>query len=140
MQGSTLASSFTWGSAQARKTGFQGSLLQALLWKLRTSHGNYFQGKSPKSLSVGSAQTPGQAEPIFTRPLVLRTEYSQCVRVEEGRLFPGDYIERHVLLLTSKKKFIRCREYEKASGQSGRSFLDAFEFFCCKLLRGKVPC
>ena len=40
------------GSAQARGTNFQGSLHQAL--------------------RVGSAQTPGQAEPVFTRPRVLR--------------------------------------------------------------------
>ncbi len=52
-----------------RKTAFLGSLSQTLLGKLRTSHGNYFQGKSPKSLSAGSAQTPGQAGPLFTRPL-----------------------------------------------------------------------
>ena len=43
---------FTWGSAQTKETGFWGSLL--------------------RTLRVGSAQTPGQAEPIFTRPLVLR--------------------------------------------------------------------
>ncbi|MEQ2756965.1 hypothetical protein AAAT95_00940, partial [Hominifimenecus microfluidus] len=42
----------------------------------------------------------------------LRTEASQCVRVEEGRLFPGDYIERYVLLLTSKKQFIFISDIE----------------------------
>ena len=93
---SQLSSDFTWSSAQAQETGFLGNLLQALLGeaphkpretaflgslsqtlfgKLRTSHGNYFQGKSPKSLSAGSAQTPGQAEPLFTRPLVLRFRF-----------------------------------------------------------------
>ena len=99
---SQLSSDFTWSSAQAQETGFLGNLLQALLGeaprkpretaflgslsqtlfgKLRTTHGNYFQGKSPKSLSAGSAQTPGQAEPVFTRPRVLRFRLRACAPI-----------------------------------------------------------
>ena len=48
----STSSNFTWGSAQTKETGFWGSLL--------------------RTLRVGSAQTLGQAEPVFTRPRVLR--------------------------------------------------------------------
>ena len=34
--------------------------------------GSCFHGKSSTSFTRSSAQTPGQAEPIFTRPRVLR--------------------------------------------------------------------
>ena len=39
---------------------------------LRASEGNWLLGKLTSNFTWGSAQTPGQAEPIFTRPLVLR--------------------------------------------------------------------
>ena len=85
---------FTWGFAQTRETAFLGeftsnsigkaphkprkllswgSLPQTLLGKLRTNQGNCFLGGVYlKFYQESSAQTPGQAEPIFTRPLVLR--------------------------------------------------------------------
>ena len=34
--------------------------------------GSYFHGESSTSFIRSSAQTPGQAEPVFTRPRVLR--------------------------------------------------------------------
>ena len=49
------------GSAQAGGTNFQGSLHQAL--------------------RLSSAQTPGQAEPVFTRPLVLRFRLRACAPI-----------------------------------------------------------
>ena len=119
---------FTWGSAQARETAFLGEFTASSTWGCSAqARGTNFQGSLHQALRVGSAQTPGQAEPVFTRPRVLRfrqgparlliasrpnaplrglnvgfvaiasaalrTEASQCVRVEEGRLFPGDYID-----------------------------------------------
>ena len=99
---SQLSSNFTWGSAQVRETAFLGSLPQTLLGKLRTNQGNCFLGeftsnstgeaphKPGKLLSWGvylkfyqesSAQTPGQAEPIFTRPRVLRFRLRACAPI-----------------------------------------------------------
>ena len=57
----STSSNFTWGSAQTKETGFWGSLL--------------------RTLRVGSAQTPGQAEPIFTRPRVLRFRLRACAPI-----------------------------------------------------------
>ena len=89
---SQLTSNFTWSSAQARGTNFQGSLLQALLGSSAQARETNFQGSLPQALlgssaqarennfqgsllqalRVSFAQTPGQAEPVFTRPRVLR--------------------------------------------------------------------
>ena len=60
------------GSAQAKETGFLGSLLQVLLGGSAQAKETGFLGSLLQVLRAGSAQTPGQAEPIFTRPLVLR--------------------------------------------------------------------
>ena len=57
----STSSNFTWGSAQTKDTGFWGSLL--------------------RTLRVGSAQTPGQAEPVFTRPRVLRFRLRACAPI-----------------------------------------------------------
>ena len=72
-----------WGSsAQTRKTAFLGSLLQTLLGKLRTNQGNCFLGEVYlKFYQESSAQTPGQAEPIFTRPRVLRFRLRACAPI-----------------------------------------------------------
>ena len=60
------------GSAQAKETGFLGSLLQVLPGGSAQAMRTNFQGSLQQTLRAGSAQTPGQAEPIFTRSLVLR--------------------------------------------------------------------
>ena len=98
---SQLTSNFMLGSAQAKETGFLGSLLQVLLGGFAQAketgflgslpqtlpccsaqaRETAFLGSLPKALRVGSAQTPGQAEPIFTRPLVLRFRLRACAPI-----------------------------------------------------------
>ena len=98
---SQLTSNFTWSSAQARGTNFQGSLLQALLGSSAQARETNFQGSLPQALlgssaqarennfqgsllqalRVSFAQTPGQAEPVFTRPRVLRFRLRACAPI-----------------------------------------------------------
>ena len=98
---------FTWGSAQTKGTTSR-ELFLVFYVRLRTNFGT---SQSHLHTATGAAfsapdrapinrQSPRRASSRLDRwgfvaiaSAALRTEASQCVRVEEGRLFPGDYID-----------------------------------------------
>ena len=73
---------FTWGSAQARETAFLGEFTSNSTGEAPHKPGKLLSwGVYLKFYQESSAQTPGQAEPVFTRPRVLRFRLRACAPI-----------------------------------------------------------
>ena len=88
---SQLTSNFTWGSAQAKETGFLGSLPQTLPCCSAQARETAFWGSLPKALRVGSAQAK-ETGFLGSLPQTLRG----APRKPRKPVFGGVYCELYV--------------------------------------------